>query len=70
MTTTLNTSRSENTMVLWARVSACMNFLVGHVNIALYVRRWVFILYAGEFLPGTKQFEGDIFRVEVFVSPV
>ena len=28
------------------------------------------VLYAGEFLPGTKQFEGDIFRVEVFVSPV
>jgi hypothetical protein len=30
----------------------------------------VFILYAGEFLPRTKQFKGDIFRVEVFVSPV
>jgi hypothetical protein len=30
----------------------------------------MFILYAGEFLPRTKQFEGDIFRVEVFVSPV
>ena len=28
MTTTLNTSRSENTMVLSARVSACMYFLV------------------------------------------
>jgi hypothetical protein len=29
----------------------------------------VFILYAGEFLPRTKQFKGDIFRVDVFVSP-
>ena len=28
MTTTLNTSGSENTMVLSARVSACMYFLV------------------------------------------
>jgi hypothetical protein len=28
MTTILNTSRSENTMVLSARVSACMYFLV------------------------------------------
>ena len=28
MTTTLNTSRSENTMILSARVSACMYFLV------------------------------------------
>ena len=28
MTTTLNTSRSENTMVLSARVSACMYLLV------------------------------------------
>jgi hypothetical protein len=31
MTTTLNTSRSENTMVLSARVSACMYFLVSSV---------------------------------------
>ena len=31
MTTTLNTSRSENTMVLSARVSACMYFLVATV---------------------------------------
>ena len=31
MTTTLNTSRLENTMVLSARVSACMYFLV-HIN--------------------------------------
>jgi hypothetical protein len=30
----------------------------------------VFIQNAGEFLPRTKQFKGDIFRVEVFVSPV
>ena len=30
MTTTLNTSRSENTMVLSARVSACMYFLVNY----------------------------------------
>ena len=43
---------------------------IGHVNIALYVRRWVFILYVGEFLPRRKQFKGNIFRVEVFVSPV
>jgi hypothetical protein len=27
----------------------------------------VFILYDGQFLPRTKQFKGDIFRVEVFV---
>ena len=32
MTTTLNTSRSENTMVLSARVSACMYFLVVEVE--------------------------------------
>jgi hypothetical protein len=43
---------------------------IGHFNIALYVRRWVFILYVGEFLQGRKQFKGDILRVEVFVSPV
>jgi hypothetical protein len=30
MTTTLNTSRPENTMVLSARVSACMYFLVSY----------------------------------------
>jgi hypothetical protein len=28
--------------------------IIGRVNIALYVRRWVFILYAGEFLSRTK----------------
>ena len=33
MTTTLNTSRSENTMVLSARVSACMYFLVYIYNV-------------------------------------
>jgi hypothetical protein len=43
--------------------------MIERVNIALYVRRWVFILYAGEFVPRTKQFKGDIFRVKVFVSP-
>ena len=37
---------------------------------ALYVRRWVFILYTSKFFPITKQFEEDIFSVEVFVSPV
>ena len=35
--------------------------IIGHVKIALYVRRWVFILYAGEFVPGTKQFKKGIF---------
>jgi hypothetical protein len=39
MTTTLNTSRSENTMVLSARVSACMYFLV-YTN-TLIVNQWV-----------------------------
>ena len=35
MTTTLNTSRSENTMVLSARVSACMYFIVTELCFSL-----------------------------------
>jgi hypothetical protein len=36
-TTTLNTSRSENTMVLSARVSACMYFLVILNSVIIHV---------------------------------
>jgi hypothetical protein len=40
MTVTLNTSRSENTMVLSARVFACMYFLVFVISCELvYFRR-------------------------------
>jgi hypothetical protein len=38
MTTTLNTSRSENTMVLSARVSACMYFLVIIIRAKLLIK--------------------------------
>jgi hypothetical protein len=45
MTTTLNTSRSENTMVLSARVSACMYFLVcivTYIDIDVFAQNAIF----------------------------